>query len=154
MSKLSCESASPTSWNQTPHVEAGSTGHRYQSYGLRFAIKAPAEELDDFRARVSKDAQDEERGATTPDDQGWVIGPKQRNQGSIHSDRWHGTAADLAERYHLAIYPVGGWWKERPNLDRWQRSVRYALIVTIKAPEIEVDIYTPVANQVAVAVGT
>jgi len=109
--------------------------------------------LDDFRARVTKDAQDEERGATTPHDPGWTIGPKQRNQGAIHSDRWNGTAADLAERYHLAVYPVGGWWKERPRLDRWQRRVRYALIVTIKTPEVAVDIYTPVANQVAVEVG-
>lgn len=127
--------------------------HRYQSHALRFAIRAPSEDLDDFRARVTKDAQDEERGATTPHDPGWTIGPRQRNQGSLHSDRWHGTATDLAERYHLAVYPVGGWWKERPHLDRWQRSVRYALIVTIKTPEVAVDIYTPVANQVAVEVG-
>ncbi len=128
--------------------------HRYQSHALRFAIRAPAEDLDDFRARVTRDAQNEERDVTTPYDPGWTIGPRQRNQGSLHSDQWTGTAAELAERYHLAVYPVGGWWKERPNLDRWRRRVRYALIVTIKTPEVAVDIYTPVANQVAVEVGT
>jgi hypothetical protein len=74
------------------------------------------------------------------------------NQGSIHSDRWVGTAADLAMRGHLAVYPVGGWWKERVNLERWRRAVRYTLMVTIRTPEVDVDIYTPVANQVAVAV--
>jgi hypothetical protein len=126
--------------------------HRYQSHALRFAIKAPAEELDDFRARVTRDAQNEERGAATPDDRGWTLGPKQRNQGSIHSDRWQGTAADLAERSHIAVYPVGGWWKERPHLNRWQRQVRYTLIVTIEAPEIEVDIYTPVTSQIAIEI--
>ncbi len=128
--------------------------HRYQSHALRFAIKAPTEELDDFRARVSRDAQNEERGAKMPEDPGWTIGPRQRNQGSIHSDRWVGTAADLAERGHLAVYPVGGWWKEQANLGRWHRSVRYTLIVTIRTPAVEVDIYTPVANQVAIAVAT
>jgi hypothetical protein len=128
--------------------------HRYQSHALRFAIKAPTEDLDDFRARISKDAQDEERGATTPEDPGWRIGPRQRNQGSIHSDRWRGTAADLAVRGHLAVYPVSGWWKERPNLERWRRRARYSLIVTIRTPTIEVDIYTPVANQVAVGITT
>jgi len=128
--------------------------HRYQSHGLRFAIKSATEDLDGFRARVSRDAQDEERGATTPADPGWRVGPQQRNQGSLHSDRWVGTAADLAERGHLIVYPVGGWWKERANLARWQRSARYALIVTIKTPSVEVDIYTPVANQVTVAVSS
>jgi hypothetical protein len=128
--------------------------HRYQSHGLRFGIKAPTEDLDDFRARVSRDAQNEERGATTPDDPGWQIGPRQRNQGSIHSDRWVGTAADLARRGHLVIYPVGGWWKERPNFERWQRLVRYSLVVTIKTSALDVDIYTPVANQVAVGITT
>ncbi len=48
------------------------------------------------------------------------------------------------------MYPVGGWWKERRNLGRWERRVRYALIVTIKTPAAEVDIYTPVAAQVSV----
>jgi hypothetical protein len=128
--------------------------HRYQSHALRFAIKAPTEDLDDFRARISKDAQDEERSPTTPEDPGWRIGQRQRNQGTVHSDRWSGTAVDLAVRGHLAVYPVGGWWKERLNLERWRRRVRYSLIVTIRTPAIDVDIYTPVANQVAVGITT
>lgn len=126
--------------------------HLYRSHDLRFAIKTPTEELDDFRARVSRDAQNEERGATTPEDLGWIIGPRQRDQGAIHSDRWVGTAEDLAARGHLAVYPVGGWWKERVNLERWRMAVRYTLIVTIRTPTVEVDIYTPVANQVEIAV--
>lgn len=126
--------------------------HRYQSHALRLAIKAPTEGLDEFRARISKDAQNEERGATTPDDPGWLLGSQKRTKGSLHSDKWTGTAADLAERGHLAVYPVGGWWKERPHLGRWKRAVRYSLIVTIRVPEIEVDIYTAVANQIAVGI--
>ena len=127
--------------------------HRYPSHGLRFSIKASIEGLDEFHARVSKDAQTEGQPAKTPRDPGWAIGPTQRDRGSIHSDWWTGTAADLAERGFLAVFPVGGWWKERPHLDRWQRSVRYSLVVTIKAPEVDVDIYTPVANQIGAEIG-
>lgn len=126
--------------------------HRYQSHALRFAIRAPAEGLDEFRARVSKDAQDEEQRATTPPDPGWTIGPQERNRGSIHSDVWSGNAADLAERGTLAVYPVGGWWKERPQFERWRRRVRYSLVVTIKTPEVGVDIYAPVATQVGIEI--
>jgi hypothetical protein len=126
--------------------------HRYASHALRFAIKAATEDLDDFRARLSKDAQDEEHGVTTLEDPGWEIGPRNRNQGSLHSDRWFGTAADLAERGYLAVYPVGGWWKERPASRRFERSVRYSLIVTIRTPELEIDIYTPIASQVVAEV--
>jgi len=124
--------------------------HRYASHGLRFAIKAAAEELEDFRARVSKDAQSEERRGRTPKDPGWEIGPTHRNRGSIHSDWWTGAAADLAERGYLAVFPVGGWWKERSQLQ--QMPVRYSLIVTVKTPETTLDIYTPVANQIGVEV--
>lgn len=124
--------------------------HRYASHGLRFAIKLATEEIEDFRARVSKDAQSEERPGTTPQDPGWAIGPTHRNRGSIHSDSWTGTAADLAERGYLAVFPVGGWWKERPQLQ--QRPVRYSLIVTVKTPETTLDIYTAVANRIGVEV--
>lgn len=69
-----------------------------------------------------------------------------------HADRWTGTAAQLAERGFLAVYPVGGWWKERPHLDRWDTVVRYALIVAIETPVTDIDIYTPVATLVQAAV--
>ena len=124
--------------------------HRYPSHGLRFAIKAATEELGDFQARVSRDAQSEDRPGRRHDDRGWCIGSTHRNRGSIHSDWWAGTAADLAERGYLAVFPVGGWWKERPQLQ--QTQVRYSLIVAVKTPETELDIYTPVANQIGVQV--
>ncbi len=40
----------------------------------------------------------------------------------------------------------------RPQLGRWSSRARYSLIVTISAPEVEVDLYTPVATQIAVSV--
>ena len=51
----------------------------------------------------------------------------------------------------MGVFPVGGWWKEKPYLDRYDAVARYALIVTIRARGSDVDIYTPVETQVGVA---
>jgi hypothetical protein len=80
-----------------------------------------------------------------------VLGPI-RDRGSIHSDIWRGTAVALAQRDAIGVFPVGGWWKEKTALQRWDRSTRYSVIVSIRAAGTEVDIYTPIANQIAVAV--
>lgn len=48
------------------------------------------------------------------------------------------------------MFPVGGWWKEKPFLERFDNVTRYSLIVSIKAPGSDVDIYTAVAAQVDV----
>jgi hypothetical protein len=128
--------------------------HRYASHGLRFAVKKATESLDDFRARVNDAARDEEEGEVAGGGAGgdeWLLGPKNRDQGSIHSDFWSGTAADLAQRDAIGVFPVGGWWKEKPYLEKWDTEARYALIVTIKAPGVEVDIYTPVEAKIAIA---
>ncbi len=121
--------------------------HRYASHGLRFEVKRPLESYDAFRKRINKAAREEEENKTTrTEGDNWFLGSKLRNRGSIHSDTWHGTAADLAQRGAIAVYPIGGWWKEKPHLERWHQSVRYSLIVSIRVPEVEVDIYTPVSN--------
>jgi hypothetical protein len=127
--------------------------HRYASHGLRFEVKTPTESVDQFRARINAAARDEEMGQLTGGDApDWFLGPQRRGRGSLHSDWWQGTASDLAERGHIGVYPVIGWWRERPQLDRWSRLARYALIVTIETPEVEMDVYTPVVAQVEAAV--
>ena len=52
------------------------------------------------------------------------------------------------------MYSVTGWWKERPEKERWRRSVRYSLVVSIEAPEVGIDIYTAVATKIATSVAT
>ena len=74
----------------------------------------------------------------------WTIGANSRNTGSIHSDIWEGTAADIATCSMVGIYPIIGWWRERHWLNRWSRMARYSLIVSLETPREEVDIYTPV----------
>ena len=126
--------------------------HRYASHGLRFAVKRSLETLPAFLARINGAIETEEQGL--PADAGgdeWLLGPI-RNLGSIHSDHWRGTGAELARRDAIAIYPVGGWWKEKPSLARYDRSVRYALIVSIRATAGEIDIYTPIEAAVPVVI--
>lgn len=127
--------------------------YRYASHGLRFVVRRPLESEEAFHQRINQKARDEEYRRSTVKDSGhWTLGEKLRNFGSIHSDTWRGMAVQLAARQHIAIYPVLGWWKERANLQRWGKHARYALVATIQAPEIEADIYTPVANQIGVPV--
>jgi len=126
--------------------------HRYASYGLRFRVKSATEALDEFRARINQAAREEDEGAPAgAGAEEWLLGTF-RDSGSIHSDIWRGTAADLAERDAIGVFPIGGWWKEKPFLERYSESARYSLIVTIRAPGTDVDIYTPVENQVVVPI--
>ena len=125
----------------------------YASHQLRFDVKTPDETVDQFRIRINKAARVEEEVSRTSSDSGkWLLGTQLRHKGSLHSDRWKGTAIELAQRGHIGVYPVSGWWKERHQLNRWNRRARYALIVSISTPETEVDIYTAVANQVGIEI--
>lgn len=132
---------------------------RYQSHGLRFDVKAATETDVRFSQRVNLierlAAAGEEplESMQNPDRDGWFLGSQLRSRGSLHSDVWRGTAADLAEKSHIAVFPVGGWWKDWKGAPRPDRSVRYALIVSIEIPEAtDVDIYTAIANQISVPV--
>ena len=128
--------------------------YRYESHGLRFDVKRPHESANEFRKRINLEAKDED--TETPrnnyGDPNWLVGTQTRHRGSLHSDIWRGTAADLASRGVIAVYPTAGWWKTRPALERYNQSARYALVVSIRAPEVDVDLYTEVANQIAARV--
>lgn len=130
--------------------------YRYASHGLRFDLNSPTETKDQFIRRINQAARDEENGhpgTSSPSDH-WVLG-QARDKGSIHSDIWKGSAAELAESNMIAISPLVGWWRERPHKGKWDRKTRYALIISIETPETEVDIYTPVKIklQVPVSIG-
>ena len=128
--------------------------YRYESHGLRFDVKRPTESADEFRRRINLAARDEDEGTRrkSDGDPAWLIGTQGRHRGSLHSDLWRGTAADLASRGNIAVYPTAGWWKTRPAMERYDQTARYSLIISIKAPEVDVDLYTEVANLIASAV--
>ena len=126
--------------------------YRYASHQLRFDVKTPTESNDEFRKRINKAARAQEEGKTSASDtKDWLLGSL-RDRGSIHSDSWVGTAADLASRGVIAVYPVIGWWRERHKLGKWNKQARYSLIVTIKTPETTMDVYTEVANKIRIPI--
>lgn len=122
----------------------------YPSHGLRFATRRPEESVHSFRERINIRARtDGQRPQSLETEQGWLFGANQQQKpGSLHNDIWTGTAAALASKGAIAVYPVAGWWKNRPNGDQSDRGVDYALVVSIESPEVEVDLWTPVAHMI------
>jgi len=128
--------------------------YRYASFGLRFGLNSQGETEEVFSKRLNKAARDEDEGkpATNSGSERWLIGNKSRDKGSIHSDIWKGTAADIASCNLIGVYPVIGWWRERAWLERWNRKARYSLIVSLYTPDENIDIYTPVATKLRIPV--
>lgn len=123
----------------------------YASHGLRFKMIGATESVPAFKGRVSEAMRDYEY-ETEGSESGWQLGAQCRDKGSIHKDIWEGTAADLATRNVIAIHPVGGWWKTRRKLKRYEHRVRYSLVVSIEAPEMQVDLYNPVLQLIETTV--
>jgi len=119
---------------------------RYRSFGLRFDLKRRRETDKEFKSRFNSEMGDRVGGGEA--DIGWEFGPKSVSAGSLHCDTWTGTAGDLASRDQLAVYPVMGWWRDRPSQEKYLDKARYALVVTLEAPEANVDLQAHVAARV------
>jgi len=127
--------------------------YRYASHQLRFELQRATETNDEFRKRLNKRVLDEEEERPAGgDDAGWFLGSEARNRGSIHSDIWSGTGAELAARGRVAVFPVTGWWKELQSRDRSGLGARYALLISIESPAEDVDLWTPVAQEIGLPV--
>ncbi|MFM2057367.1 MAG: hypothetical protein RLY71_1752 [Pseudomonadota bacterium] len=135
-----------------PGERGGIDKYAYQSHALRFAVRRPLETEAAFRGRINAQATAEEQGlpATSSTDSGWTIRERTRSRGSLISDSWTGTAAQLSNRGQLAVFPAMGWWRNRPSHGRFERAARYALLVSIEAPAVELDLYAAVAQQIDV----
>ena len=116
---------------------------RYRSFGLRFDLKRPRETEGEFQRRFNSEMGGRPVGGEV--DLGWDFGPRSISAGSLHCDTWSGSAVQLASRDKLAIYPVMGWWRDRPSQNRFLDKARYALIVTLEVPEAGVDLQAHVA---------
>jgi hypothetical protein len=127
--------------------------YRYQSHGLRFDLNNVGESENDFRKRVNIAAREEneEVNANAGSDR-WAIGTNNRSNGSVHSDFWEGTAADLATCNHIAVYPIIGWWRERKHLGQVENQTRYSLIISLDTPAQDVELYTTVSNKIGVPI--
>ncbi len=138
----------------------------YSSCGLRFDSIGSTELPEIFMKRINANNREElpnqehlerkrkkkEKGFKDPDREKWVFGSQLRSYGSIHSDVWIGSAADLAKKENICVYPVGGWWKTRKKLERFNNKIRYSLIITIKTKNNNVDIYNEIASKVGIPI--
>ncbi|NHB87009.1 S8 family peptidase [Photorhabdus tasmaniensis] len=132
-----------------PSERGGASKYHYPSHRLRFAVKRQMESLDEFTTRINAaaDSDDNDYGATGNDDN-WLLGATQRHKGSLHQDIWRGTAAELANCGYLAVYPAQGWWRTRGVLERYDSVANYSLIISIHAPQTDVDLYAIIQNMV------
>ncbi|MER3355574.1 MAG: S8 family peptidase [Hoeflea sp. D1-CHI-28] len=119
---------------------------RYRSFGLRFDLRRRRDTDEEFYGRFNSEFGERISGGES--DPNWDFGPKSVSAGSLHCDTWTGTAVELASRNQLAIYPVMGWWRDRPSQERYLDKARYALVVTLEAPEAGVDLQAHVAATV------
>lgn len=124
--------------------------YRYPSCGLRFDVNNPTEDRENFTKRISKAMREDEndKNEVKNDSNRWLLGANNRNVGSIHSDIWEGTASQLSESNLIIIYPKSGWWKSRANLKKYHARIRYSLVVSIEAPEIDIDLYTAIKTEI------
>ena len=125
--------------------------YRYPSCGLRFEVNKTNQSRDEFIKQISKmmtDAESEAENATSGTRNDWYLGVNTHSYGSIHSDFIVANAVDLCESRYVAVFPIGGWWKERVYLDKCENRVRYSLVVSLSTPETDIDLYTPIINQI------
>lgn len=125
--------------------------YRYPSCGLRFDVINLDETPDDFKKRINIEMRGDDRsdkGEGTSGSGRWYLGSDNRDVGSIHSDFIESNAVDLCDCNLIAVYPVIGWWRERAYLNRYDRKVRYSLIVSLTTPKTDVDLYTPIITQI------
>lgn len=138
-----------------PSARGVASKYHYPSHRLRFDVQRPLDaSTDQFVARLNAAAQREDDGDGDPvnsSDPNWLLGSQRRHRGSLHQDVWRGTAAELASRGFVAVYPTSGWWRTRAALERYGLPARYSLVVSIQTPPTDVDLYAAVAQKIPVA---
>ncbi|SOZ19438.1 S8 family peptidase [Cupriavidus taiwanensis] len=134
-----------------PSARGSVSKYHYPSHRLRFDVQRPLDATTaDFVARVNAAAERDDEDPLNAADPNWYLGERQRHRGSLHQDVWEGTAADLASRGFIAVYPAAGWWRTRPGLERFDGVARYSLVVSIKTEQNQVDLYNAIANQIGI----
>jgi hypothetical protein len=138
-----------------PGLSANVDSQRYQSHGLRLNHQRKNETVRRFKQRVNPSERSNPRlrpAGSAPADTRWMLGEDSISAGSLHCDVWTGPAIELLNRTMLCVKPVNGWWRNRASKDICNRKSRYALIVTLKARNVDVDIYTPVRTAIGLPV--
>lgn len=136
-----------------PDLTAAAAGRwsRYVSHRLGFDVRGSDDDELDVLGRRNK-ALSARRTTKPParSEEGWALGSQLRERGTVHHDRFSGEAVDVARQNGIRITPKKGWWTD----DVWKgeyagTQVRYALIVSIRSPEITQDIYQAAVTEMA-----
>ncbi|ANP85590.1 hypothetical protein BA011_07490 [Rhizobium leguminosarum] len=125
-----------------PHAIARNRHDRYPSHQLKFDVRRFGE--TDARARLRFNELGEDDDTFGGSDDGWIAGSRLPRKGTIHHDIWRGPAYQLADRDGISIAPIRGWWADIRHSERYARSVKFSLMVSIKILNGEADIYNPV----------
>lgn len=135
-----------------PGRRAYTRDYSYTSYGLRFELSRSNETLAQFRLRINSaiEAEDDETAPDETEGDKWLFGSRSpmRTCGSLHSDQWKGSAADVINPRYIAVYPSHGWWRSRKKLNRYDESAKFSLVVSLET-SAELDLYAPLARVVA-----
>jgi hypothetical protein len=142
-----------------PGDKGYSTKYSYQSTAIKFLLINPTEDFDNFKIRTNRiniESLKDELGVDKlsegdydkNQEKRWFLGAD-TFKGSIHSNFWRGSAAEIAVCNKLAVFPVAsGWWKQLKKQKKYDSQLRYSLVVSIETPENSADIYTEIANQI------
>lgn len=103
---------------------------RYASTRLDFDVKQSGESDDAAQAVFNDEVTATPQRNRTD---GWDLG-QAAFRGSLHQDTWRGPAYQLADRDGISVAPRKGWWSDIAAEHRFERSVKFALIVSLKAP--------------------
>lgn len=124
------------------------THYSYHSHQLDFDINKRNETEDEFKIRISK--PENETIENKPDRKGveWEIGKNGNSKGSIRKDFITSTGREMSKRNILAVFPKNGWYKNLKRQKKFNEKVRYSLIVSLETEEKEIDLYTPVFNEI------
>ncbi|HKK30973.1 MAG TPA: S8 family peptidase [Alphaproteobacteria bacterium] len=138
-----------------PGSSASFDPFRYQSLGLRFDLKRRNETPSNFAKRINKKVREVEadKPTATVDTDRWRFGANAMSAGSLHCDEWTGPAVNLLSRNLICIRPVGGWWNNRANAEIRSQEARYALVLSLRAADSEINLHTQISALVEQDVG-
>lgn len=126
--------------------------YSYHSHQLDFEIINRNEEIKDFQGRISKPGNETKENRPSRKGVSWQIGNTISSKGSLRKDYITLTGREMSERNILAVFPKNGWYKNLKRQNKFNEKVRYSLIVSLETDELDIDLYTPVMNQIKIPV--
>ncbi|QZK90913.1 S8 family peptidase [Flavobacterium sp. CHNK8] len=127
------------------------THYSYHSHQLDFELIKRNETIEDFQIRISKPEDETKENKPSRAGVSWEIGNTISSKGSLRKDFITTTGREMSERNTLAVFPKNGWYKNLKRQNKFNEVVRYSLIVSLETEENDIDLYTPVMNQLIIS---